>query len=92
MQGMFLKRHQIPDVSRGGAVFRPEDLLVGGEVLIYGRRIKIDAVDKFTRTYLQQQGIPLEPDQPSPSNPLITKHQPGHPMLAHGHCDGVLCV
>lgn len=78
VQGMFIKRHQIPNASRIGAVFRPEDLVVGGEVLVYGRKITIDAVDGFTRAHLQQLGIPLAPDQASPSNHLITKHQPGH--------------
>lgn len=89
---MFIKRHQIPNASHGGAVFTPEDLLVGGEVLIYGRKVTIDAVDGFTRAYLQKQGVDVKPDQPSPSNYLITKHQQGRLPATKGCIDRVLRV
>jgi hypothetical protein len=68
---MFVKRHQIPKTD--GVPFTPRDLWVGGMATMYGRTFYIVAVDGFTRTFLEQQGITVGADLPYPQTPFDAK-------------------
>ena len=47
--GAFLKRAHMPNEDKGGRTFLKEDLKVGGEVTIFGRKFHIYDCDGFTR-------------------------------------------
>jgi len=58
-QGVFLKRHRIPgDAGHVGL----SNLVVGGQVSLYGRTFHIYACDPFTRHFLGEQGIEVAED------------------------------
>ena len=85
-QGVLVKRHRVPHLGRGdGAFIQPEDLLVGGQVALYGRTITITGADAFTRARMQQQlGITLAPDMQSPQSPHNPAHVPGETPAGRG--------
>eukprot|EP00743_Colponemidia_sp_Colp-15_P000675 GILK01000751.1.p1 GENE.GILK01000751.1~~GILK01000751.1.p1 ORF type:complete len:637 (+),score=106.16 GILK01000751.1:110-2020(+) len=67
-QGQFLKRHRVPKAERENEFYGEADLMVGGELTMYGRTYKIVDCDPFTRTYYETDlGIqqPSAEDYPS---------------------------
>lgn len=48
------------------------DLVVGGDVSLYGRTIHLVDCDHFTRTYLEDSGIQVSPPEAYPNDPIDT--------------------
>lgn len=67
-----MKRHRIPNVD--GAAYKPADLAVGAKAIMYGRTFHIVGVDAFTRSYLEELGISLVPDQSYPQTSYDIQH------------------
>ena len=70
-QGCFLSRGKVkkPD----GNFLQFSDFLVGNNVIIYSKSIKIYDADQFTRDFFSQNGITLLPKQEVPIDPFIQK-------------------
>ncbi len=66
-----MKRHHIPKPD--GSAYKPRDLAVGAEVIMYGRTFYIIGIDAHTRCYLERLGISMAPDQSYPESPYDTK-------------------
>lgn len=49
-QGKFLLRQRVPN-PQTGEVFKPMDLLIGGAIDIFGRRVELVDADEFTRRF-----------------------------------------
>lgn len=54
-QGTFVKRHLIPKPN--GEAYTWRDLVVGSEITIYGRTLRIVDCDGFTRGFYEAQGV-----------------------------------
>lgn len=61
-QGTLIRRHRFPGPE--GGFLTPEDLIVGGDLNIYGRNIRIVDCDQFTREYYQSGGLEQGPPEP----------------------------
>ena len=61
-QGQLIRRHRFPKPDGGYMTY--EDLMVGGELAVYGRHIAITDCDGFTRQHYEEagmeQGVALE--------------------------------
>merc|ERR1719379_241461 len=57
-QGTLIRRHRFPGPS--GERLKPEDLLVGMDLNVYGKNIRVIDCDAFTRAYFQQLDPPVE--------------------------------
>lgn len=53
-QGTLIRRHRFP--APGGGYIKPEDIVVGQDLLVYGRTMRITDCDPFTRDYFKQIG------------------------------------
>ena len=69
-QGTFVKRHRIPKPS--GEPYDWTDLVIGGEVTIYGRTLRIVDCDAFTRGFYSTQGFEQGPPEDYPSDEYST--------------------
>lgn len=65
-QGTFVKRHRIPKPS--GDPYDWTDLVVGGEITIYGRTLRIVDCDAFTRGFYESQGFDQAAAEEYPSD------------------------
>lgn len=71
-QGTFIKRHRIP--RKDGAPYKAADLVVGTEVVMYGRTFYIVGIDTSTRCYLEGLGISMAADEIYPQSPYDIRH------------------
>lgn len=62
-QGQFLKRSHVPRPDGSGNI-GPDDLLIGEDITIYGVTFHITGADRFTRWFLQENGIEIPEDEP----------------------------
>ncbi|KRX06660.1 hypothetical protein PPERSA_13139 [Pseudocohnilembus persalinus] len=62
-QGIFLKRQKVLRGDNSGKFFGVEDFRVGEDVIIFGKNIRINAVDEYTREFFENIGQPQEQDQ-----------------------------
>ena len=81
-QGVLVRRHQVPRDEQGH-MFAVDDLWIGAELPIYGRRYRLTAADAFTRAFYQQNGAPLEADEQTPLDPFARKHTQARPTTHH---------
>jgi len=65
VSGPFLKRAKV--ISKDGNFINFNDLLIGKDLLIYGRYIKLTKCDKFTRDFYSIHSI----NQPNETEPLL---------------------
>ena len=65
-QGVFLRRHRVPKTD--GSFVGPSDFVVGGELEVYARTFFILACDPFTRSFLENSGFTVGPDQEYPAS------------------------
>jgi hypothetical protein len=73
--GNLIRRHRIPRESGDGHI-KAEDLLVGMELTVYGRTMKIVDCDAFTRAYSEQHGYSQGGALPVPTdNFMVALHQ-----------------
>ncbi|CAJ1329887.1 unnamed protein product [Effrenium voratum] len=85
-QGTFLKRQKTMRED-GLAYIGPDDLRVGSEITIHGRTIHINGCDRFTRWFLEQNGLEVPEDETIPEDKWTrtaklraTTEQGGMPM------------
>ncbi len=71
-QGVLLKRHRIPKDEQGNC-FTLNDLWVGAELALYGRRYRLTGADPFTRAFYETNGAPLDIDEEVPLDPFAKK-------------------
>ena len=57
-QGAFLKRQQVLKADKSGYPIVPEDIIVGKELDVYSKSIKIVDCDTYTREFYEKLGIP----------------------------------
>lgn len=84
MQGSFIKRHKIPVAS--GRPIGPADLVVGSNVAVYGKVIRIVDADAFTRSHLSSLGITLAPAEDYPADPFQAKQDAAAKASKKGPC------
>jgi len=70
-QGVFIKRHRIPKANNEYVCL--DDLMIGGELLVYGRVFRIYDVDDFTRQFFNQNGVDMGPPEEVPRDPFAQK-------------------
>lgn len=70
-QGTFVKRHKCPNQAGGGYVSYA-DLVVGGNVRIYGRTFRIVSCDAATRDWYDARGMPQPNDSDAPVDAYST--------------------
>ena len=90
-QGVIVRRHRVPKTE--GEFFTVDDLCVGAELPIYGRKYRLTAADGFTRAFFEQNGAPLDADEDTPLDPFArrtaaaaappTHLKPPNPMREH---------
>lgn len=61
-QGCLIRRHRLP--APEGGYLSIQDLLVGGDLQVYGRCIHMTDCDSFTREYYNQAGMEQGPPEP----------------------------
>lgn len=61
-QGPFMKRHKIPKPD--GTPFTMEDFVVGSNIVMYGRGIRIVDCDESTRNFYLERGFDQPPAEP----------------------------
>lgn len=69
-QGTFVKRHICPKGDGSNVTYN--DLVVGGNVHIYGRTFRIVACDAATRAWFEESGIPQPEDIGFPDDSYTT--------------------
>ena len=75
-QGKFLTRQLLP-TGNGSEVLHWTKLNVAMDLLVYGKRIRINECDAFTREYLTSQGIEVNPNETAPADIFTqSRHQP----------------
>lgn len=57
-QGQLIRRHRFP--APDGGYIKPEDLRIGSDLAVYGRKIRLTDCDQFSREYYTSLGL----DQP----------------------------
>lgn len=60
--GPFLARNKLARAPAGSGFVTPTDIVVGGELQLGSRSVRVHGVDAFTRSYFQERGIPQPPD------------------------------
>merc|ERR1719169_11571 len=58
-QGTLIRRHRFPRAFEEGTFITPVDLVVGQDLNIYGKKIRLIDCDAFTRSYYLQQDPPV---------------------------------
>jgi hypothetical protein len=71
-QGVIVRRHRVPK-SEKGDFFTVDDLFVGAELPIYGRKYRLTGADGFTRAFFEVNGAPLDPDEDTPLDPFARR-------------------
>uniref|UniRef100_A0A670YAK6 EF-hand domain containing 1 n=1 Tax=Pseudonaja textilis TaxID=8673 RepID=A0A670YAK6_PSETE len=69
-QGKFIKRQRLPKNDRGDH-YHWKDLNRGINITIYGKTFRIVDCDRFTQTFLESQGIELNPPERMIFDPYI---------------------
>lgn len=72
--GCFIKKQKIPLPGCGqdmGPYYKLIDLVVGGNVIFYGKELKITGVDNYTRDFLTKMGINVQENEPVPDDPYF---------------------
>lgn len=57
-QGAFLKRRQVLKDDQSGICIQPRDLIVGENIVILGKNIRIVSCDQYTREFCELNNIP----------------------------------
>lgn len=65
-QGIFLKRHQVPNPA--GGVYTYKDLNLGMNVDVYGRVFRFTNCDEFTKKFYNNEGIQLNNPESTPDD------------------------
>ena len=74
-QGTFVKRHRIPKPD-SNQLYGVDDLRVGGDVLVYGRVIRLVDADAFTRDFYAKNGVTLAAAEEYPLDAFAVKSAP----------------
>lgn len=72
--GCYIKKRKIPlpGFSQDtGPYYKLIDLVVGGNVIFYGKELKITGVDNYTRDFLNKMGIDVLENEPVPDDPYF---------------------
>lgn len=69
-QGTFVKRHRIPKPN--GEPYDWTDLVVGGEITVYGRTLRIVDCDEFTRGFYASRGFDQAAAEAYPDDPYTS--------------------
>ena len=56
-QGAFLKRQQVLKADNSGLPIFPQDIIIGKELIVYSKHIKIVDCDQYTREFYENIGI-----------------------------------
>ncbi|GKT24063.1 Flagella associated protein, partial [Aduncisulcus paluster] len=72
-QGMFLRRHRVPTHDDPTTFVGLEDLVVGGDVVLYKRKFHIHGINASTRDYLKTMGFEPGPNESCPTDPYTMK-------------------
>jgi len=76
-QGKFLTRQLLP-TGEGAAVLHWTKLNVAMDLLVYGKRIRVNECDAFTREYLTSQGIDVNSNETAPADAFSqSRYKPG---------------
>ncbi|GAB1599427.1 EF-hand domain-containing protein 1-like [Argonauta hians] len=67
-QGKFLKKQKIPKNDQM-EYYHWSDINIGWDIGIYGRVFHVYDCDKFTKTFLESEGVELNPPEPLPADP-----------------------
>lgn len=73
-QGRLVKRGKIPK-TQAGTYWHWKDLNVGKDIAINGIVYHTVACDKFTREYMQSQGLEMGPPEELPIDPYTQNRQ-----------------
>jgi len=65
--GSLIRRHRIPS-GEGSGYIKPEDILVGVDLVLYGKTIRITDCDAFTRGYAKDHNYSLADAQDVPQD------------------------
>lgn len=71
-QAVLVRRHRVPK-NESGDFFLVDDLYIGAELAIYGKRFRLTAADPFTRAFFEKNGAPLEADEQTPLDAFAKK-------------------
>ncbi|KAA3672118.1 uncharacterized protein DEA37_0010830 [Paragonimus westermani] len=69
-QGKLVRRHRIPKNDVGDP-YNWRDLNLGINLAVYGRVYRITNCDKFTRDFLESEGVEVNAPEPEPSDPYL---------------------
>mmetsp|Transcript_22425 Transcript_22425/g.78593 ORF Transcript_22425/g.78593 Transcript_22425/m.78593 type:complete len:763 (-) Transcript_22425:246-2534(-) len=72
MQGTFVRRHKCPKPGGAGGFVGLTDLVVGADIKLYGRTMRIIGCDGFTREFCHERGIEQPEDIPAPFDAYST--------------------
>mmetsp|Transcript_135834 Transcript_135834/g.240145 ORF Transcript_135834/g.240145 Transcript_135834/m.240145 type:complete len:755 (+) Transcript_135834:111-2375(+) len=72
-QGTLIRRHRFPGPN--GGYLKPEDIIVGQDLHIYGKTIRLTDCDPFTRQYYQHVGMMQEDPIPDEVDPFIATRE-----------------
>jgi EF-hand domain-containing protein 1 len=67
-QGVFLKRHKVPNESKPGENYSFQDFNLAISLQIYGRVFRIIDCDEFTKKFYADNGVTLNPPEDYPDN------------------------
>ncbi|CAH8447582.1 unnamed protein product [Dicrocoelium dendriticum] len=69
-QGKLVRRHRIPK-NDAGDPYNWRDLNLGTNLAVYGRVYRITNCDKFTRDFLESEGVEVNQPEPEPVDPYL---------------------
>jgi len=72
-QGAFLKRQIVMKADGSGQCVGPRDLIVGTNIMIYGKNIRLTDCDGYTRDFYAHNGIPQAAAEAVPADNFIAK-------------------
>lgn len=67
-QGAFLKRQIVMKSDQSGVAISPHDLMVGTNIMIYGKNIRLTDCDVYTREFYAYNGIQQAPKEEVPQD------------------------
>jgi len=71
-QGKLINRHRIPKNDHGDC-WHWKDLNVGVDVVFYGKVFRLCDADKFTKDFLESEGIAVNPAEPVAEDPYTQR-------------------
>lgn len=72
MQGTFVRRHKCPKPGGAGGYITMHDLMVGTDLKLYGRTMRIIGCDAATRAFCAERGIDQPENQAAPFDAYST--------------------